>query len=90
MQAEGQEAEHRQKHPESPYAYVGLVTKTIPPSSPEFHSAAGRAAIKKEVGGLRSQVVWDESTVAEWSEVKHLRHKGLPPMVGLLFIIMGF
>ena len=52
VQAEGQEAEHRHKQPESPYYnYFGLVTKTIPPNSPEFHSADGRAAINKEVGG---------------------------------------
>ena len=73
---QGEEASepHRPKHFAASATYSGLVTKTIPPSSPDFHSAAGRAAIDKEIGGLRQQTVWDESTVATWSSVKHQRH----------------
>ena len=89
VQAEEPPGPHRPKHSGASSNVLGLVTKTIPPSSPEFHSAAGRAAINKEVGGLRDQTVWDETTVAEWSTVRHQRHNGYPSMVGLLFIIMG-
>ena len=78
VQAEGTPDSHRPKHIASPATYLGMVTKTVPPSSPEFHSAAGRAAINKEVGGLRQQTVWDESIVAEWSSVRHQRHNGFP------------
>ncbi|MHC4950810.1 MAG: reverse transcriptase domain-containing protein, partial [Planctomycetota bacterium] len=88
-QAEGEHEQHRPKHFYSPFQFLGLVTKTIPPKDPTFHSPEGKLAIQKEVGDLRAQTVWDESTVAEWGTVKNQRHNGYPPMVGLLFIIMG-
>ena len=42
-----------------------------------------------EVNDLRSEDVWDESSVAEWSEVRHIKKDGFTPMSGLIFIIMG-
>ena len=82
VQAEEPPGPHRPKHSGASSNALGLVTKTIPPSSPEFHSAAGRVAINKEVGGLRDQTVWRETMVAEWSTVWHQRHNGYHPMVG--------
>ena len=72
-----------------PTKYLGLVTKVIPARSPEFHSKMGKKAIEDEVNDLRAEVVWDESSVAEWSEVRHVKKDGMTPMVGLLFLIMG-
>ena len=89
VQAEGEDEQHRPKQFHSPTNFLGMVTKTIPPSDPTFHSSGGRGAIEKEIGDLREQTVWDENTVAEWGSVRHQRHNGYPPMVGLLFIIMG-
>ena len=80
---------HREKncHPSSPFS--GLVVRTIPPSSSEFHSARGRAAIDEEINDLRQDQTWDEGSVAEWADVRHIKHNGFTPMSGLLFIIMG-
>ena len=74
---------------QTPTKYLGLVTKVIPARSPEFHSKRGKKAIDDEVNDLRAEVVWDESSVAEWSQVRHIKKDGMTPMVGLLFLIMG-
>ena len=68
---------------------LGMVTRVISPKEPEFHSKRGRAAIDAEVSDLRAAEVWEESSVKEWSDVRHIRKDGYPPMVGLLFLIMG-
>jgi len=83
------DGQHREKDTSSPSPFLGLVVRTIPPSSAEFHSHKGQAAIKEEIADLRKDVTWDESTVAEWSEVRHIKHNGFTPMSGLLFTIMG-
>ena len=62
------EGEHCKKNC-APAPFHGLVVRTIPPSSAEFHSSKGRAAIAQESSDLPSDVTWDESTVSEWSEV---------------------
>ena len=56
---------HRPKHFFSPTNYLGLVTKTIPANSSDFHSPKGRKAIFDEVDDLRGEEVWDEGSVAE-------------------------
>ena len=66
-----------------------MVTRTISPSSAEFHSPKGRDAIEEEISDLHKEGTWDESSVSEWSEVRHIKHNGFTPMSGLLFIIMG-
>ena len=81
--------QHRDKHNSSPTPILGIVVRTIPPSSAEFHSDKGQAAIREEIEDLRKDVTWDESTVSEWSEVRHIKHNGFTPLSGLLFIIMG-
>ena len=48
---------HRPKHLFSPTNYLGLVTKTIPANSPEFHSPKGKKAIFDEVDDLRGEQV---------------------------------
>ena len=63
--------------------------RTIPTSSPEFHSKRGQEAIMAEVNDLRADVVWDDSTVAEWSEVRHIKKDGFTPTSGLVFSILG-
>ena len=63
--------------------YMGLVTRTIPANSPDFHSPKRKAAIKAEISDLRSEGVWDEQSVAEWTEVKHIKKDGHSPMCGL-------
>jgi hypothetical protein len=68
---------------------LGMVTRIISPREPEFHSKRGKAAIEAEVSDLRAESVWDEGSVKEWAEVRHERKDGYPPMVGLLFLIMG-
>ena len=82
--------EHREK---GSYSQVppnlGLVVRTIPPSSSEFHSKRGREAIDTEIDDLRKDVTWDESTVCEWSEARKIKHNGYTPMSGLLVIMMG-
>ena len=60
---------HRPKHYFSDTNFLGLVTRTIPANSPEFHIPKGRKAIHDEISDLRSEVVWDENSVAEWGEV---------------------
>ena len=65
------------------------MVRTIPPSSVESHSIKGWAATNEEIEDLKKDVTWDESTVAEWSEVRHIKHNGFTLMSGLLFIIMG-
>ena len=72
-----------------PTKYLGLVTRVIPPRSPEFHSQRGKKAIADEIADLRTESVWDESSVAEWSQVRHIKKDGMTPMRGLLFLIMG-
>ena len=74
---------------QTPTKYLGLLTKVIPARSPEFHSTRGKKAIEDEINDLRAEVVWDESSVAEWSQVRHIKKDGVTPMVGLLFLIMG-
>ena len=66
-----------------------MVTRIISPREPEFHSKRGKAAIEAEVSDLRAESVWDEGSVKEWADVRHERKDGYPPMVGLLFLIMG-
>jgi len=68
---------------------LGMVMRIISPREPEFHSKRGKAAIDAEVSDLRAETVWDESSVKEWADVRHERKDGYPPMVGLLFLIMG-
>ena len=68
---------------------MGLVTRTIPANSPDFHSPKGRAAIEAEISDLRSEEVWDEQSVSEWGEVKHIKKDGHTPLCGLIFLIMG-
>ena len=75
--------------PVSPMSLIGLVTRTIAPSSSEFHSARGKAAIEEEITDLRKDQTWDESFVREWSEVRHIKHSGFTSMSGLLFLIIG-
>ena len=65
------------------------MTRVIPARSPEFHSKRGKKAIEEEINDLRSEGVWDETSVAEWSTVRHIEKDGMTPMVGLLFLIMG-
>ena len=79
---------HRPKE-HCPTTHLGLVTKVIPARSPEFHSKRGKKAIEEEVNDLRAEEVWDESSVAEWSDVRHIKKDGMTPMVGLLFLIVG-
>ena len=83
------DGQYRERDTSSPVPFLGLVVRTIPPSSAEFHSDKGRAAIKEEIDDLRKDVTWDESSVAEWSTVRHIKYNGFTPMSGLLFIIMG-
>ena len=45
--------EHREKDTFSPTPLQGLVVRTMPPSSAEFHSDKGRAAIDDEIEDLR-------------------------------------
>ena len=80
--------QHRPKDT-SPSSIFGLVTKVIPPSDPKFKSDGGKRAIAEEVNDLLAEKVWRYETVREWSEVRHVRKDGFPPMVGLLFLIMG-
>ena len=80
---------HREKYEPSPYQYLGLVTRIIPANTAEFHSLPRKQALDKEVSRLRSSNVWNESTVAEWSDVRHIRKDGLPPMIGMLFPYHG-
>ena len=49
---DGQPQTHRDKQVESPFQYLGLVTRTIPASSPEFHSKRGQEAIMTKVNDL--------------------------------------
>jgi hypothetical protein len=81
--------EHRDKSAPSPCPYLGLVVRTIPPSSSEFHSKQGREAIDNEIEDLRKEGTWDEGSVKEWSEARNIKHNAFTPMSGLLFIIMG-
>ena len=74
---------------QTPTKLLGLVTWVILARSPEFHSKRGKKAIEDEVNDLRAEGVWDESSVAEWSKVTHIKKDGMTPMVGLLFLIMG-
>ena len=83
------DGQHRERDTSSPVPFLGLVVRTIPPSSAEFHSDKGRTAIKEEIDDLRKDLTWDESSAAEWSTVRHIKHNGFTPMSGLLFIIMG-
>ena len=83
------ETGHRSRDTSSCTNALGLVTRTISPKEPEFHSKRGKAAIEAEVSDLRAAEVWDESSVREWRCVRHDREDNLPPMVGLLFLIMG-
>ena len=63
---------------QTPTKFLGLVTKVIPARSPEFHSKRGKKAIDDEVSDLRSATVWDEDSVAEWSQVRHIKKDGIP------------
>ena len=83
------EGEHRERGSESPSPLLDLVVRSIPPSSAEFHSPKGRAANEEEISDLRKDDTWDESSVSEWSVVRHNKHNSFTPMSGLLFIIMG-
>lgn len=82
--------EHRRK---GTYSQVppnlGLVVRTIPASSLEFHSKRGREAIDAEVEDLRKEVTLDESTVCKWPVARIIKHNGFTPMSGLLFMTMG-
>ena len=80
---------HRPKHFLSETNYMGLVTRTILTNSLDFHSPKGRAAIDAEISDLRSEVVWDEQSVFEWSEVTHIKKDGHTPTRGLIFLTMG-
>ena len=86
---EGQPEPHRHKQVENPFQHLGLVTRTSPATSPEFHSQRGREAIMAVVNHFCAEVVWDESTVADWSEVWHNKKDSFTPMSGLVFLIMG-
>ena len=86
---DGNDEEHRCKDCGHYPSFYGLVVRSISPSSAEFHSDRGKAAIDKEITDLRKEGTWDESSVAEWSKVRQIRHNGFTPMSGLLFIIMG-
>ena len=59
------------------------------PSPAEFHSQKGRDPIEEEIRDLRKEGTWDEDSVSEWSEVRHIQHNGFTPMSGLIFTIMG-
>ena len=83
------ETGHRSRASTSCTNALGLVTRTISPKEPEFHSKRGKAAIEAEVTDLRAAEVWGESSVREWRSVRHDRKDDLPPMVGFLFVIMG-
>ena len=82
---------HRQKVNDASSAYnlLGLVTRIIHPNSKEFTSPPCLKARDTEVTRLRKETVWNEKIVREWSEVKHTRKNGKPPMVGDVFLIMG-
>ena len=69
---------HRPKE-HSPTTCLGLVTKVIPARSAEFHSKRGKKAIDEEIIDLRAEEVWDESSVAEWSDVRHIKKDGMTP-----------
>ena len=86
---DGQPQPHRDKQIESPFQYLGLITRTISASSPEFYSKRGQEAIMAKVNDFRAESVWDESSVAEWSEVRHIQKDGFTPMSGLVFLITG-
>ena len=75
--------------PVSPASLLRLVTRTIVPNSAGFHSAKGKAAINEAISDLRKDQTWDESSVREWSGVRHIKHNGFTPISGLLFLIMG-
>ena len=45
--------QHRTKLVSSPTPLLGLVVRSIAPSSAEFHSLKGRAAIEEEISDLR-------------------------------------
>ena len=82
--------QHRVKRDDSScYNLLGLVTRIIPSNSAEFKSPVCQKALDKEVSRLRDATVWDEDTVAEWSDVRNTRKDGKPPMVGIVFPIMG-
>ena len=66
-----------------------MVTRVIPAKDPAFRSDRGARAIAEEIGDLIGEKVWRYEKVREWSEVKSIRKDGFPPMVGLLFLIMG-
>ena len=50
--------------------FTAMVTRIIPTSSPEAKGEGCPKALLKETTKLRSQTVWDESLVEEWSAVR--------------------
>ena len=85
-----QNEDGKQPHrPKYDPAYCGiwtaLVTRLIPSGSAEFKSSGCQAALDKELSTLRKRMVWDESTVAEWSDAC----KQGKCVVGRVFAIMG-
>ena len=85
-------AQHRERseRPNLP-PWVALVTRTIPPGSPEWNCEGAREAIRKERANLEGDGengVYDLSSVREWKELKS--DPGHPEaMVGRLFVILG-
>ena len=68
---------------------LGMITKVIPAGDPKFRSDRGKKAIADEMGDLLAEKVWRHDTVQEWDQVRGIYKDGFPPMVGLLFLIMG-
>ena len=42
-----------------------------------------------QVNDLHAEQVWNESTVAEWNDVRHIKKDSSTPMSGLVFLIVG-
>lgn len=86
---------HHHRNKNSPVVpWLALVTRTIDPKDPEFHSPGCKAALDSELKRLRAarkgEGVWDEKNVREWSDVKKEADKSNMPVTrGRLFAIMG-
>ena len=85
---DGDEGQQRCKDTQSPPPFLGLVDRTISPSSAKFQSQKGRDAIEEEIRNLRKECTWGECSVSEWSEVRHVK-KRFRTYVRLVFYYHG-
>ena len=81
--------EHRPKDQEA--SCMGMVTRAIKPSDPEFRNPYSKAAIMKEIQRLRDANVWEEANPIEWKVAcdKYGGKDGPGLMCGRLHVILG-